>query len=237
MGLLQFLTLQFIAHLLADFFFQTDKWVDARQQDGIKSKYFWGHILLVFALSWLLSFQWQFIGGALAITLLHAIIDWVKMRLNTTEKVSRYLFFFDQLLHLVVIVAVSGLYFRMYRTDSLFVISPYYTLIFAAFLFLAKPVNIIIREIFRLYHIQTVKNEDESDELPNAGKLIGNVERMLTLLFILTGHFEAVGFLLAAKSILRFGDKDSLRSEYVLIGTLLSFGIAIVTGVIVGFLY
>lgn len=237
MGLLQFLTLQFIAHLLADFFFQTDKWVDARQQDGIKSKYFWSHILLVFALSWLLSFQWRFIGGALAITFLHAIIDWVKMRLNTTEKLSRYLFFFDQLLHLAVILAVSWFYFRIYGTVNQFNISSFHTLMVAAFLFLAKPVNIIIREIFRLYRIKTVKSEDEPDELPNAGKLIGNVERMLTLLFILTGHFEAVGFLLAAKSILRFGDKDTLRSEYVLIGTLLSFGSAIVTGLLITFLY
>jgi hypothetical protein len=42
---------------------------------------------------------------------------------------------------------------------------------------------------------------------------------------------EAVGFLLAAKSVFRFGDlkddHDRMRTEYVLIGTLLSFGIAI----------
>lgn len=40
---------------------------------------------------------------------------------------------------------------------------------------------------------------------------------------------EAVGFLLAAKSVFRFGDlrddQDRKRTEYVLIGTLLSFGL------------
>ena len=51
---------------------------------------------------------------------------------------------------------------------------------------------------------------------------------------MLVGVVEAVGFLLAAKSVFRFGDlkddKDRMRTEYVLIGTLLSFGIAIGIG-------
>jgi hypothetical protein len=44
------------------------------------------------------------------------------------------------------------------------------------------------------------------------------------------------GFLLAAKSVFRFGDlkesKDRKLTEYVLIGTLLSFGIALLAGVV-----
>jgi len=54
---------------------------------------------------------------------------------------------------------------------------------------------------------------------------------------VVSGHWEAIGFLVAAKSVFRFGDlKDSGNrklTEYILIGTLLSFGIAIVTGMIV----
>ncbi|MFZ0597577.1 MAG: DUF3307 domain-containing protein, partial [Flavobacterium sp.] len=49
--------------------------------------------------------------------------------------------------------------------------------------------------------------------------------------------FEAIGFLLAAKSIFRFGDlkeaKDRKLTEYVLIGTLISFGTAIIAALIV----
>ena len=67
-------------------------------------------------------------------------------------------------------------------------------------------------------------------------KYIGILERVLIFVFILTNHFEAVGFLLAAKSIFRFGDlkeaQDLKLTEYVLIGTLLSFGIAIVTAML-----
>ena len=76
---------------------------------------------------------------------------------------------------------------------------------------------------------------DES--LSNAGKYIGILERLFVLMFVLAGHWEAVGFLLAAKSVFRFGDlkesKDRKLTEYILIGTLLSFGIAISTALLV----
>ncbi len=52
--------------------------------------------------------------------------------------------------------------------------------------------------------------------------------------FIFTGNIEGVGFLLAAKSVLRFGElnraKDIKTTEYVLIGTFASFTIAIMLG-------
>jgi len=76
----------------------------------------------------------------------------------------------------------------------------------------------------------------EQLSLESAGKLIGMLERVLVFVFIYMGRWEGVGFLLAAKSVFRFGDLKDAHSmkltEYVLIGTLLSFGIAIVTGII-----
>jgi hypothetical protein len=73
--------------------------------------------------------------------------------------------------------------------------------------------------------------------LPNAGKYIGILERLLVFTFVVLGHWEAIGFLVAAKSVFRFGDlKESGNrklTEYILIGTLLSFGIAVVAGIVV----
>ena len=65
--------------------------------------------------------------------------------------------------------------------------------------------------------------------LRNGGRVIGNLERGLIYLLILTGQAAGIGFLIAAKSVLRFGAvKDESRlSEYVIIGTLASFGWAI----------
>jgi len=60
-----------------------------------------------------------------------------------------------------------------------------------------------------------------------------NLERMLVLLFVFLCQIEAIGFLLAAKSILRFKDTATAKTEYVLVGTLLSYGIAILIGSII----
>ncbi len=74
---------------------------------------------------------------------------------------------------------------------------------------------------------------DPSESLPKAGQYIGMLERVLVFTFISIGQWGAVGFLLAAKSIFRFGDltrsKDRKLTEYILIGTFMSFGIAIAT--------
>ena len=63
------------------------------------------------------------------------------------------------------------------------------------------------------------------------------MDRLLVFTFILTNHFEAVGFLIAAKSIFRFGDlkdgNDLKLTEYILIGTFLSFGIAVFIALII----
>ncbi|WNW02251.1 hypothetical protein RRF68_02180 [Tenacibaculum sp. HL-MS23] len=76
----------------------------------------------------------------------------------------------------------------------------------------------------------------EDDSLAKAGKYIGILERLLIFTFIVIGQWAGVGFLLAAKSIFRFGDltsaKDRKLTEYILIGTLLSFGLAILTGLV-----
>lgn len=95
------------------------------------------------------------------------------------------------------------------------------------YLLCLKPANLSIRKIFEIYSIKMPPGG-----LPNAGRLIGNVERMLTLTFMLTGNYEVVGFIIASKSILRFKETDTLTSEYVLVGTLLSFGIAVLTGML-----
>lgn len=71
--------------------------------------------------------------------------------------------------------------------------------------------------------------EDTPVGLRNGGRVIGTLERGLIYLLIMTGQAAGIGFLIAAKSVLRFGavkDEGKL-SEYVIIGTLASFGWAI----------
>ena len=67
-------------------------------------------------------------------------------------------------------------------------------------------------------------------EAERTGRQIGLLERGLIFALILGGQPLGVGFLIAAKSVLRFGtaSRDQRSAEYVIIGTLASFGWAIV---------
>ena len=76
----------------------------------------------------------------------------------------------------------------------------------------------------------TVTGKTVGENIKNAGALIGNLERILTIIFVIIGQYEAIGFIIAAKSILRFKDTDTAKTEYVLAGTFLSFGIALLCG-------
>ena len=80
-------------------------------------------------------------------------------------------------------------------------------------------------------------NNAGQDTLEKAGRIIGMTERILIFIFILIQQWEAIGFLLAAKSVFRFGELNTARdrrlTEYVLIGTLISFFTAIATGLLV----
>ena len=78
-----------------------------------------------------------------------------------------------------------------------------------------------------------IGDAESCQSIKNAGALIGNLERMLAMVFVLIGQYEAVGFIIAAKSLLRFKETDTAKTEYVLAGTLLSFGIATVFGLMV----
>jgi hypothetical protein len=81
-----------------------------------------------------------------------------------------------------------------------------------------------------------LNEDDQDDSLNDAGKYIGILERLFVFGFILMSQWGAIGFLLTAKSVFRFGDlskaKDRKLTEYILIGTLLSFGIAILIGLL-----
>lgn len=69
-----------------------------------------------------------------------------------------------------------------------------------------------------------------AEGLPGAGRVIGLLERGLIFVLVLIGQPQGVGLLMAAKSILRYGalKEDRELSEYVIIGTLASFGWALV---------
>jgi len=222
-----------IAHLLGDFFLQPASWVKDKTQKKFRSGWLYLHALLHGALSMLIVWDLQFWWMALIITFTHLIIDGLKMTFQN-EKNGNYLFLLDQALHVSVIVWVS----YYWTVEPLFP-NPLFTekhlLYFAAMLAVSMPASVLIKSLIsRWMPFHEVK---ESNSLQDAGKYIGILERLFVLAFIISGHWEGIGFLIAAKSVFRFGDikeYEGLKlTEYFMIGTLLSFGIAIFTGLVV----
>jgi hypothetical protein len=234
----QLLILQFIAHLLTDYTFQPALKAIEKNEYGFRSRFLKWHILLAFLLSWILSFQWNFVYASLVIVISHWLIDGLKVYINRSIRLGKYAYFIDQTMHLLIIAVVVVLYDRLFFMETVFRFQADTKLlvIIAGFILCSKPSNILIREILGVFDIRVRKTGTDETDLPNAGKLIGIVERWLILIFILIGYYEAIGFLLAAKSIMRFKSDESLKTEYLLAGTLLSFAIAIGTGLAIHFL-
>jgi hypothetical protein len=67
--------------------------------------------------------------------------------------------------------------------------------------------------------------------LNGGGQIIGYTERLLIYIFVLVDAPAAIGFLITAKSIYSFDESSSneqhKRSQYVIIGTLVSFAYAV----------
>ena len=226
------LILQLLAHLVSDFYLQTEKSCKSKADNAFKSGHLYIHALITFACAWLFSLTVGYWWAALLIAVLHLVIDGLK-------SICRHLkgaFFYDQLLHVAVIVAAVALFNKKgVISFPTWLPETKVLLWIVAFVFCLRPANFFIQNIFKEAKI-SIPDSGKEQSLPNAGRVIGNVERMLTLVFVMLGQYEAIGFLLAAKSLLRFRETDTVKSEYVLVGTLLSFGIAILIGVAVKFL-
>ncbi|MDM3869197.1 hypothetical protein QF204_13565, partial [Proteus faecis] len=105
-----------------------------------------------------------------------------------------------------------------------------YLIVVLAYIIILKPISSLIYMLLKKWTPIAV----EGSILVSAGQSIGYLERTLILTFILLNQFVAIGFLLAAKSIFRFGelqnDQDKKLTEYVMLGTLISFSISIFIG-------
>lgn len=218
----------FLAHILGDFVLQFDSWVADKEKRKLKSPYLYLHAVIHFLLIVLIGWDFGLWKIALGVSIAHLIIDTAKIYVAQKTQKQQWPFFVDQALHIFVIgfFAFSG------KTDELMaMVSEINLKVVTAYIFLSYPAGIIMKKLLVGWNFE----EPQNASLPKAGMVIGILERVLVLTFILLNHWEAIGFLITAKSVFRFNDlKASERrlTEYILIGTLLSFGIAILSGVL-----
>jgi hypothetical protein len=155
----------------------------------------------------------------------HLIIDLIKSYCS-----DNILFFLlDQLLHVGVLVGL--LFWGDKDVASLSNDVAQFWMYAVALVLVTSPVGFLIGLFLKAITKDERENKDETGMGTSAW--IGILERVLIVVFIVTGQLEAIGFLVAAKSIFRFGEtqkEGNKIAEYFLLGTLASFALAIFVG-------
>jgi hypothetical protein len=216
-----------LSHLLTDFVLQPKSWIQDRNRRHFASPKLYLHGLVT-AVSALVFTGVEYWIVACVILFTHIVIDGWKS--YQREKIS--VFIVDQFLHILVIVACWYVLFvgqAKFSAGWSKVISNHNLWILAtAIVFLTAPAGIFIGQLTKRWREQIANPES----LANAGKWIGIIERLIVFVFVLLGQYAAISLLIAAKGIIRFNEKDrpEVKTEYLVIGTLLSIMIALIVG-------
>lgn len=239
-----------LGHLLADFPLQTDRMVEQKRQ-GLFIGYF-NHALIYYLSSAtavglftpVRPIFFRFLAVMLALVVIHLILDWAKISLIRSGKVAEtaWTFLLDQVLHAATVAGASWVILPSPWTDLTtatgWLQSPSGgRLMVTAIIYIAVIFGggYVIRYSTQPLLAQLPTGSSKSPEqLKNAGLYIGWLERFLILTALALKTPALVGFILAAKSIVRFPEIRDARlfAEYFLVGTLLSFAIAVTGGFI-----
>jgi len=209
--------------------------------------------LIVAVLSYLLCGAWTLWLIPATVFVAYAVVHIIPFRRLKSNVAS---FIVEQTTSLVVIVAVAFAVAGWTAGVSLYWIELFGSdfakglVVIAGGIATIKVGGILIGMAIQpfLDQLEEQKNqlEEQTHQLENAvlvgtgamrrgfatgGRVIGNLERALIFLFVLADQGAAIGFLVAAKSVFRFGElkehENRMEAEYIIIGTLMSFGYGI----------
>ncbi|WP_416879239.1 DUF3307 domain-containing protein [Litorimonas sp.] len=212
------------AHLLADFPFQTRRLIENKRKPHILVL----HITIIALVTVIILGAWP----PLLLLILcgtHLLMDAVKIYLL---KEKHWAFYLDQGIHLLVIVLLAYLFPESFQGGYWPDLMGPFPFIYLILLCVISGVILSLSVGNVIIALETKRFRDEMtspiEGLTQGGAFIGQLERALVMLFVVTGYPVAVGFLVAAKSILRFGEvkstPDRQMAEYVIIGTFMSVG-------------
>ncbi len=237
MAITCYLFLLLLAHVLGDFYFQTEK--IAKEKDecyrGIVKHAL--EYLMVSLCTMLPVMNIEMLLTAVALSFMHYFIDSAKYMLIKNKRINdeEHIFIMDQLCHITSIVILAYLVFTWniaiasYKIfDDIFIAYGIKKMVLLrwglAILCLHKPANTLIQKLLTKYKPQDNENAQIITTDHKAGRKIGTLERMIMLMFIAMDQYAALGLVLTAKSIARYDKiaKNERFAEYYLLGTLLS---------------
>ena len=226
-----------IAHLLADFTFQSTRLAKNKAK---QFKYLVIHSL-IYAIVLAVP-MFLFVGLKrgiflyLCIVVSHFFIDTIRQWIEK-KVLGRgfrfFLFIFDQILHILIIIFVTHLLKLDMKTNAIFAYCQtwiyFEVLILYALTFtiIWEPTAVFVKKLFM--YILDEHGDKEEEEDPKIGRMIGKLERLIISILILCNQIGAIGFVLTAKSIARYKQlEDKAFAEKYLVGTLASTVISFV---------
>ncbi len=235
-------------HIIGDFWLQPNKWVECKNQHKHRSPALFFHALVQGSLAVLpILFVTSDFKSLLSIFLIVGVSQWLIDLWKTHQNIRSRFFVLDQLLHSLVLVLIA-IHATGITAKELFALltinnnSAQIITVLFAYLLITKPSSIAIGLVLSKYSKRLKQAESDTNtdngvkDLLEGGQLIGYLERLLILTFTLQGSFAAVGFVLASKSVFRFGElrnvNDRAATEYVLIGSMLSVTLTVLLGII-----
>ncbi len=121
----------------------------------------------------------------------------------------------------------------------------HFIVIALVFIIITKPINIVFKIFFNKFQakelsslltqektkIMKEKSEDHEETIEGAGAMIGNLERLIMAILLISGQYAAIGLVFTAKSIARYDkiSKSQVFAEYYLIGSLFSIISVLIT--------
>lgn len=226
-----------VGHLLGDFVFQTDGLVERKRRWGWMLFHSAVVTVVTLVLLGVFALHPQYFLLVFLIFFGHFLIDGIK---RLTGRDGIYAFLVDQGAHVLVLAGIamwlstdfsyqSIVWFEWFGMRCVMILG------YLGGMIAAVKVGSIVVEKAIAPIVEQVQDRIDNG-LRNGGKWIGMLERALTFLLVTAGQFGAIGFLFAAKSILRFGEikepQQRKEAEYIIIGTFLSFGWALATGML-----
>lgn len=234
------------AHVGGDFLLQSRRDVAQKLRPVVLLK----HGTIHAGLTLVLAGSWSIWPAALGIAAFHLAIDVGKQRLSGGGWRA---FLTDQALHAATLAVASWLFiqFAAYETSlwaDLFGVTYFQLLALLSGLVVtvqagAYFVDMAVEPFLAQIRAGRPDAAGDGPSLPferteraastrlrglrDGGRTIGRLERALIFIFVLIDQFGAIGFLIAAKSIFRFGElrerSNRMEAEYIIIGTLISF--------------
>jgi len=231
-----------VAHVLGDFFLQSDKLAQRKQTNF---RYILLHSLLyliVFIVFTLPFWSISLILAAVILSVSHFIIDSCKF-VYSIKKKDASMYFIDQAMHIGCIIIATTFYciYKGAQPSLIPVINNLLTMVIGdseallpwigLILLVLKPANITIKQLTANYGSAV----NSIEEKKSVGALIGSLERLIVVLLISVGQYAAIGLILTAKSVARYNkiSEDKQFAEYYLLGTLASTLYAVIAYLIV----